>query len=77
MTADDGNRLILASDRNYGLYILRYTGPGAVTAPAPGSPPPAGGLSTAPCGNAQSGTAGSERIMGTAQGDRIAAAAGQ
>ena len=39
VTADDaGNRLILASDRDYGLYILRYTGPGAVTAP-----PPAGG----------------------------------
>ncbi|HVF77788.1 MAG TPA: PA domain-containing protein [Solirubrobacteraceae bacterium] len=35
-----GGRLILASDRDYGLYILRYTGPGAVTAPATPPPPP-------------------------------------
>ena len=46
MAADSkGGRLILASDRDYGLYILRYTGPGAVTAPATaaaaaGWPPP-------------------------------------
>jgi hypothetical protein len=31
-----GNRLIAASDRDYGLYIFKYTGPGAVLAPAPG-----------------------------------------
>ena len=37
-----GNRLIAASDRDYGLYILKYTGPGAVLAapPAPPAPPP-------------------------------------
>jgi hypothetical protein len=37
-----GGRLILASDRDYGLYVFRYTGPGAVTAPVPppGPPPP-------------------------------------
>lgn len=30
-----GGRLILASDRDYGLYVFRYTGPGAVKAPGP------------------------------------------
>ena len=34
-----GGRLILASDRDYGLYVFRYTGPGAVTAPPPPPPP--------------------------------------
>jgi len=29
-TADDGSRLIAVSDRDSGLWILRYTGPGAV-----------------------------------------------
>ena len=78
VTADDaGNRLILASDRDYGLYIFRYTGPGAVTAP----PAPAGGgapagLSTAACGNPRTGSAAGERIVGTVQGDRISAAGG-
>ena len=40
--ADDGRggRLILASDRDYGLYVLRYTGPGTVRAPAAAQPPP-------------------------------------
>jgi len=38
-----GNRLIVGSDRDYGLYILKYTGPGAVLAPATTPPvvPPA------------------------------------
>jgi hypothetical protein len=35
-----GGRLILASDRDYGLYVFRYTGPGAVMAPAPPAAPP-------------------------------------
>ena len=35
-----GNRLIAGSDRDYGLYIVKYTGPGAVLAkPAPPPPP--------------------------------------
>ena len=76
-TSDDaGNRLILASDRHYGLYIFRYTGPGAVTAAPPGGGVPPAGLSTAPCSNVQTGTALAERMTGTAEGDRIAAAAG-
>ncbi len=33
-----GNRLIAGSDRDYGLYIVKYTGPGAVLAKPP--PPP-------------------------------------
>ena len=36
-TAADGERLIAGSDRDYGLEILRYTGPGAV-GPTPASP---------------------------------------
>ncbi|HEX8159123.1 MAG TPA: hypothetical protein VF526_17190, partial [Solirubrobacteraceae bacterium] len=42
-TDKDGNRLIAGSDRDYGLYIVKYTGPGAVLAkppPAPPQPPP-------------------------------------
>ena len=35
-----GNRLIAGSDRDYGLYILKYTGPGAVLAKPPAPPPP-------------------------------------
>jgi hypothetical protein len=33
-TAANGERLLAASDRDYGLYILRYTGPGAAKPPA-------------------------------------------
>ncbi len=41
-TDSAGNRLIAGSDRDYGLYILKYTGPGAVLAKAPpaAAPPP-------------------------------------
>jgi hypothetical protein len=45
MTDKQGGRLILASDRDYGLYVLRYTGPGAVKAPPPPPPPPVRGAS--------------------------------
>jgi hypothetical protein len=50
-TADDGSRLIAVSDRDYGLFILRYTGPGAV-----GPTPPAGGGGSS--GDGQGGGAG-------------------
>jgi hypothetical protein len=33
-TTGSGERLLAASDRDYGLYILRYTGPGAAKPPA-------------------------------------------
>jgi len=36
-TDKDGNRLIAGSDRDYGLYIVKYTGPGAVLDKPPGS----------------------------------------
>jgi hypothetical protein len=45
-TTPQGERLIAGSDRDYGLVILRYTGPGAPTPPAPPAnptPPPSGG----------------------------------
>ena len=35
-----GNRLIAGSDRDFGLQIFKYTGPGAVLAPPPAAPPP-------------------------------------
>jgi len=35
-----GNRLIAGSDRDFGLQIFKYTGPGAVLAPPPPPPPP-------------------------------------
>ena len=35
------NRLIAGSDRDYGLYIVKYTGPGAVLAKPPPAPAPA------------------------------------
>ena len=34
-----GNRLIVGSDRDYGLYIVKYTGPGAVLAKPPAPAP--------------------------------------
>ncbi len=37
-----GNRLIAGSDRDFGLQIFKYTGPGAVLAPPPPPPPPPG-----------------------------------
>jgi len=45
----NGQRLIALSDRDYGLYILKYTGPGA-PAPSPGTPQaqPGGGQTTTP-----------------------------
>jgi hypothetical protein len=39
-TAPNGERLIAGSDRDFGLFIARYTGPMAVKASAPPPPPP-------------------------------------
>ncbi len=41
-TAPNGEHLIAGSDRDFGLKILRYTGPGAV-GPTPAAPAPGGG----------------------------------
>jgi hypothetical protein len=46
-TAANGERLIAGSDRDYGLVILRYTGPGAV-GPTPVGPGPGPGPSGKP-----------------------------
>jgi Ca2+-binding RTX toxin-like protein len=70
-TAANGERLIATSDRDYGLYIFRYTGPGAI-GPTPVKP----GLLPGRCTNALVGTAGGEKIVGTAAGDIITGYAG-
>ncbi len=60
-----GNRLIAASDRDYGLYIMRYTGPGAVNAPAPGpAPAPAPAPAPGSGGGGSSGRGGLPGISG-------------
>ena len=40
VTTADGERLFAGSDRDYGLYLFRYTGPNAVQKPAPPAPQP-------------------------------------
>jgi hypothetical protein len=86
-TAANGERLIAGSDRDFGLVILRYTGPGAVgptqSQPQPPATPPAG-PSAGRCTNIRTVSAGvafvgdefGEQITGTPRRDRINAAAG-
>jgi hypothetical protein len=73
-TAANGERLIALSDRDYGLYIVRYTGPGAVgprpPAGGPGGPPGGGGPSAGRCVNLLAVTAG-VALVGTSSGDQI------
>ena len=76
-TAANGERLIAASDRDYGLYLFRYTGPGAV-GPKPAAPAaqtPAA-LQATGCGNRIAGTAARDLIAGTEGSDSVRAAAG-
>jgi hypothetical protein len=88
-TAANGERLIAGSDRDFGLYIVRYTGPGAVGPTPPQLPatPPAGpsaGPSAGRCTNIRAVTAGvafvgdefGEQITGTDRRDRINGAGG-
>jgi hypothetical protein len=79
-TAANGERLIALSDRDYGLYIVRYTGPGAV---GPTAQP--AGPSPGRCTNIRAVTAGvpfvgaeyGEQITGTSRADRIDGGAGK
>jgi hypothetical protein len=74
-TAPNGERLIAGSDRDYGLYIVRYTGPFAVgPTPAVENPAP-GGLKPGRCTNLLAVTA-SRSLVGTAAGDQITGTAG-
>jgi Ca2+-binding RTX toxin-like protein len=80
-TAANGERLIAGSDRDYGLYIVRYTGPFAVKAtPASGggTPPPAGpkagrctNLLAVTAGKALAGSDFGEQITGTEGADTV------
>ena len=40
VTTAQGDRLFAGSDRDFGLYLLRYTGPGAYQTPQPAAAPP-------------------------------------
>ena len=83
-TAANGERLIAGSDRDYGLYIVRYTGPMAVKA----TPPASGSTPTGPkagrCTNLLAVTAGKalvgsefgEQITGTEGADTVNSKAG-
>ena len=77
-TAANGERLIAASDRDFGLYLFRYTGPGAVgPSPAgPGAPPVPAALQSTGCANQIAGTAARDLIAGTEGSDTVRAAAG-
>ena len=88
-TAPNGERLIAGSDRDYGLYIFRYTGPFAVgpTPAAPGSEGPKPGpggpkpgrctnLLAVTAGQALTGTQFGEQITGTEGADTVNAGAG-
>jgi hypothetical protein len=80
----DRERLVAFSDRDFGLYILRYTGPGAAQpgaaqpgaaqpgAAQPGAAQPGAGR----CVNLRRGTAASESLTGTEFGDTIVGYAG-
>jgi hypothetical protein len=63
-TADDGSRLIAVSDRDYGLLILRYTGPGAVGPIGDGGETGGGTIGTETGGGGTTpGPAGPERTV--------------
>ncbi len=64
-TDASGNRLIALSDRDYGLYILKYTGPGAYAPPA-ASPPPAPAPSSGVAGATAARPAATMAISGKA-----------
>ena len=86
----DGERLFAGSDRDYGLYVLRYTGPGApppATAAGGGGAAPGGGgaapggaaarpLKSGGCENAITATRGPDMITGTEGSDLVRAGDG-
>jgi hypothetical protein len=79
-TTPQGERLFAGSDRDFGLYLFRYTGPGAVQPPAApaggGAPPGPAALKETGCENQILGTAGRDLIAGTEGSDTVRAAAG-
>ena len=66
-----GNRLIAGSDRDFGLQIFKYTGPGAVLAPPP--PPPPASASAASAAATTTGAATTTTTTATAAATTTAA----
>jgi hypothetical protein len=75
-TAANGERLIALSDRDYGLYIMRYTGPGAIGPKKGPNPGRCTNLLAVTAGKALTGTASGEQITGTEGPDTVNAGAG-
>ena len=75
-TTSQGERLFAGSDRDLGLYLFRYTGPGAVQPPAGPAPPGPPALKETGCENVITGTAGRDLLAGTEGSDTVRAAAG-
>ena len=77
VTTKDGERLFAGSDRDFGLYLLRYTGPGAFQpTPAPPAGAPAPAIKATGCENQIQGTAKRDLLAGTDGSDSVRAAAG-
>jgi len=84
ITAPNGERLILASDRDFGLYVYRYTGPGAIgprpvtPASTPTTPKPGRctNLLAVTAGKALVGSEFGEQITGTEGADTVDSKAG-
>ena len=77
-TTPQGERLFAGSDRDSGLYLFRYTGPGApkpVPPAGPAAPAPAA-LKATGCENQILGTAARDLLAGTDGSDTVRAAAG-
>ena len=79
-TTPQGQRLFAGSDRDSGLYLFRYTGPGAFqpSPPAAGAGAGAGApaLKATGCENRIAGTKGRDLIAGTDGSDTVRADAG-
>jgi hypothetical protein len=75
-TDASGNRLVALSDRDYGLYIARYTGPGAFAPPSRSATttPPRAATPTPPAGGVRGVTTNRARISVSGKALRLSRA---